>query len=1052
MVAFHQFIKNSSEHCPRCGSAKSSWLDGNCPLCLIRLSGLAGPCEETEAGGPTSLALPWLGEYQLLEEIARGGMGVVYRARQATLNREVALKVLPGGRFANENFIRRFRREAEALASLHHPNIVAIHEVGEYEGQLYFSMDLIAGCSLAECIHNPFPVRKAAQLVQRIAEAMTSAHERRLLHRDLKPSNILLDDQGAPHITDFGLAKRSDDESDLTLTGEILGSPNYMAPEQADPRLGSASPASDVYSIGAILYHLLTGRPPFMADSIAQTLRLLAEGRPVSPRLLRRGLSRDLETICLKCLETNPALRYQSAKKLADELDRFQRNEPIRARPVGLVAKLVRWCRCKPALASTAGVVALLLLVLAIGSPIALFRIQRERELSEAARKREFASRLLAEAAEREARRQLYAALLQQAHASVHSGEVGQRLQALDAIRRAAAISNSLDLRREAIAALTLPDLRLEHQWPAGPEFTLRQLDPAFERVALCRGSGPVELRDTSDWRLLAHLSPSTNLPAYAAWWSRDRRFLAVKRDQSREGDRGKLEVWETARQQCVIPLLDIVKQAVSFHPRLPRLMFGQAGGSVATWDLEKGLQVARLPLPGMPTQLEFSPDGERFAVALEQPGKVLVTIHDATTGTIQATHVFAEPILNLDWHPSGRWVAVADQRGTVHRMDSQTGQTQKFGSHQAQAVRVVFTPDGNYLFSGGWERELICWDTRTMQRCLTARRQGWDAQFRSDGLQCALLTTSGIELHTFVRPNHREFFEDLGPRLRRAVFSPDGRWLAAAADQHLGVWDLSGSSPGAVTAEIDGAHPSFVNQGAELLAMGSDNRGGHWRLIPGTNPAAPPVLQSLGSPPPIGWGAFAFVSNAIVCRGATGSATVYREGLAATQPAWIRAVHGVSGMSADNLWFGIGQPFSPLLEIYRLPDMKQVTTIRSRGNIADFAFAPAGDELTVGTSAGVEFWSTEGWTQTRVLTNFTSVLFTPKGSAWWLTAASGTAGLYDTRTLEPLLPLPTGTLPLALSPDGRFLAVRVEFRYLQLWDLEDVRRHLRELGLDWHS
>src|SRR5262249_48655597 len=152
----------------------------------------------------------------------------------------------------------------------------------------------------------------------------------------LKPSNILLDDQGVPHLTDFGLAKRSDEDSDLTVTGEILGSPNYMAPEQANPKLGSASPASDVYSIGAILYHLLTGRPPFMAESVAQTLRLLAEGEPVSPRLLRRGVSRDLETICLKCLETDPALRYPSAKELADELDRFLQNKPIHARPVSL--------------------------------------------------------------------------------------------------------------------------------------------------------------------------------------------------------------------------------------------------------------------------------------------------------------------------------------------------------------------------------------------------------------------------------------------------------------------------------------------------------------------------------------------------------------------------------------------------------------------------------------------------------------------------------------------------------------------------------------------
>ncbi|HXJ75444.1 MAG TPA: serine/threonine-protein kinase, partial [Candidatus Dormibacteraeota bacterium] len=366
------------------------------------------------------------GDYELLEELGRGGMGVVYRARQMSLNRQVAVKVLLAGHFASPSFLRRFRREAEAAASLNHPNIVSIYEVGEQAGQPYFSMELIEGRSLAELVrHKPLPARQAALLVKTIAEAIHFAHERGLLHRDLKPSNVLVDAAGVPHVTDFGLAKfvvppsggaqdlrlaEAGTPSDLTLTGQILGTPNYMPPEQADPKRGSTTSASDVYSLGAILYQLLTGRPPFMAETLTQTLRLVTDTEAVSPRTLSPAMPRDLETICLKCLEKNPQRRYISAQELADELGRFLNDEPIQARPISPAGKLARWCRRKPALASAMGAGVALLLVIAIGSPIAIVRIN-------AARKQEAALRARAELAERKTERQLYTALLEQARA-----------------------------------------------------------------------------------------------------------------------------------------------------------------------------------------------------------------------------------------------------------------------------------------------------------------------------------------------------------------------------------------------------------------------------------------------------------------------------------------------------------------------------------------------------------------------------------------------------------------------------------------------------------
>jgi WD40 repeat protein len=992
-----------------------------------------------------------LGDYELLEEIARGGMGIVYRARQVSLNRPVAVKVLLGGQFANETFIKRFRREAEALASLNHPNIVAIYEVGEHESHSYFSMELIEGRSLAEAIRDePLPPRQAAQLIESVAQAVAFAHGRRLLHRDLKPSNVLLDPLGVPHITDFGLAKRSDEDTDLTMTGQILGSPNYMAPEQADPTLAPTTAASDVYSLGAMLYHLLTGRPPFLAETVTQTLRLVGEGNPVAPSLLHTGVSRDLETICLKCLETNPRLRYSSAHELAEELGCFLRDEPIRARPVSRVVKVARWCRRKPALASSLGVVAALLLFVAVGSPIALFRIQGEREQSEAARKHEAALRLRAQAAEREGRRQLYTALLEQAHASVRSGEVGQRLGTLEAIRRAAVISNSPALRGETLAALRLLDLRLEREWPTGPRFTLERMDPTFESVALCRGEGPVEIRGASDWRVRATLPASTNLPAYLGEWSVDGRYLAVKRDYSSGGERADLEIWDIANRQRVLVVHDFVNSAMSFHPLQHRLITAQRSGGLITWDLENGQEVARLPWAGLLIRLEFSPDGERFAAVERSAGRFTVSVHDSTTGATEASHTFADSVMGLDWHPSGRWVAIGDYGGMVHLMDSRTGQTRALGSHKAQTATVAFSPEGCYLFSGGWEGELICWDMRTMERALTIGRQGWTVQFQSDGQKCAVLTPSGIQLHALVRPNHREFSEDLGRRLRRAAFSPDGRWLAASADQYLGVWDLTRTGPAALVREADEVRPIFADDGKELFISGQGARCPRWRLIPGTNAAALPVLL----PGPIStqekFSSVSVASNVVVYTGPQGSVLASLEDHTATEPLRSRTIDGVNGISPDGRWLGIYRPFSPLLYIYRLPEMDRVATLRSRANIGDFVFSPAGDQIAVSTRRGVEFWATNTWTRTRVLTNFTGILFSPDASTFWLTSDFRTAGLYDARTLDLLLPLPTGTLPLALSKDGRRLAVSVDLRRLQVWDLEDVRHELRDLGLDW--
>ena len=319
-------------------------------------------------------------DYELLEEIARGGMGVVYKARQVSLNRIVALKMILAGQLADAQEIQRFLTEAEAAAHLDHPNIVPVFEVGQYNGQHYFSMGYVEGVSLAAKVADgPLPVREAAELMKTVAEGVQYAHEHGVIHRDLKPSNVLLDKFGRPRVTDFGLAKKIEADSQLTETGRVMGTPSYMPPEQAGGQTDQVGPLSDVYSLGATLYCLLTGRPPFQAASLLETLNQVLQREPVSPQALNPEVDRDLETICLKCLQKETLRRYASAKDFANDLERFLNREPIHARPISRPARAWRWCRRNPIVASLSTAITL---ALAIGTVVSThFAIESNRAL-----------------------------------------------------------------------------------------------------------------------------------------------------------------------------------------------------------------------------------------------------------------------------------------------------------------------------------------------------------------------------------------------------------------------------------------------------------------------------------------------------------------------------------------------------------------------------------------------------------------------------------------------------------------------------------------------
>src|SRR5512133_1313950 len=368
--------------CAECGATVfADAPQGVCSVCLFR-TGLALLDDEDDkaddkAFEPTvARMLKDFGDYELLEEIGHGGQGVVYRARQKSLNRIVALKVIGLAHWATEAHVKRFRLEAEAAASLNHPCIVPIYEVGERDGAGYFSMGLVEGGQLdAVAKREPIPIRDAAELIAKLARTVSYAHEHGILHRDIKPGNILLDAKGEPHLTDFGLARLVETESTVTRTMEVLGTPSYMAPEQAVGNNERVTNATDIYGLGAVLYQLLTGHPPFAGGTTCETVRLVLDTEPRQPRLLNPKVDRDLATICLKCLDKDPQRRYSSALALAEDLERWLKHEPIRAHRTGSFTRGKTWLRRNPSIA----VMAAMLLALALPLGVMIWKTGSER-------------------------------------------------------------------------------------------------------------------------------------------------------------------------------------------------------------------------------------------------------------------------------------------------------------------------------------------------------------------------------------------------------------------------------------------------------------------------------------------------------------------------------------------------------------------------------------------------------------------------------------------------------------------------------------------------
>lgn len=673
-----------------------------------------------------------LGDYELIDELGRGGMGVVYRARQRSLGREVALKVLLHGPLAGDNAIARFRAEASAAAGLRHPCIVPVYEVGEERGRPYFSMELVRGQTLAEAVAaGPLGADRAASYTRRIAEAIHYAHGQGVLHRDLKPSNVLLDERDEPRVADFGLAKHVDQASDLTLTWQVFGTPAYIAPEQADPARGAGVDVrSDVYSIGATLYHLVTGRPPFTGESPSAVLRQVGETEPVSPRLLNPSLPRDLETICLKCLQKDPARRYASASELAADLDRFLKGEPIRARPITAMERGWRWCRRQPALAAALTGIFLLLAGIATTSTISERRIAGLR---------------------REALTNLYAANMRLAQQAISEERFGVARDLLD---RHQPRNGEPDLRGF--------EWRLLRAQCRGDEIaSLGSHQHQVQRAAfsqdgrwIATASVDVRIWDARERRLVFTLKCSDFVRAVA--FSPDGMRLAVGESQ------GRLRCFDLRTGQETNRRLETGPTPFALQwPGPGTELRVWAEGWLGAWDTASGEWRTLGTREVSSSRDSVSETG--VVVSLVRPPWRLEAWH---SNRLEAVLPLQGPALATAVSRDGSRIATGDFNGEIHILDrSSLPRTNHLAAHRGLVNSLEFSPDGRWLASGGADGAIRIWDvasSRSITELRGHRHALWALSFAPDGEHLVSGDAAGEVKFWSTRPVRRPVSVDM--------------------------------------------------------------------------------------------------------------------------------------------------------------------------------------------------------------------------------------------------------------------------------------------------
>ncbi|HEX3719298.1 MAG TPA: serine/threonine-protein kinase [Verrucomicrobiae bacterium] len=1053
--------------CETCGGPLApEALSGLCPSCLFGLGQTRPPSGKPASPQGEDISVPqrYFGDYELLEQIARGGMGVVFRARQISLNRLVALKMILDGPLSSDSFIARFRTEAEAVAKLHHPNIVPIYETGEHQGRHFFSMKLVEGGTLEQRLRDGPPstlasLRKAVGVLVPVCRAVHHAHQHGVLHRDIKPGNILFDNEGTPFVADFGLARLVESDSGLTQTGALLGTPAYMAPEQSTD--AQVTTATDIYGVGAILYHLLTGRPPFQGASVVETLKLVAEKEAVSPRSFNAVVGRDLETICLKCLAKDPAARYISARALAQDLESWRKNEPIQARPASGAEKLWRWCVRRPMVAALAGGLLLLAIAMVVVCAAAFVRIDRARKTAESAQRKEI--------------QELAETYLAQARALRWSGRSGRRFEALTAIAKAAAIRPSLELRNEAIASMALDDL---YPMTNGPRTANSKekliIDWPRNRYAISAVDGAVSIRRLNDgaeiYRLPAAGDGVRNLDSF----SPNGRWLPVCYND------GQVRCWDTQ------------KAAVAFAERETDAEFGPDNKTIAELDKDGRLFVRdideaaprrKLDMPVPIKAVWWSPDGTMLACIANED----VVIRSVRDGAVTARFHLPSYVFCAAWHPDGRLVAVGCADQCIYPLDPRTGKRLEPLTGSLGAVTgLAFHPGGRLLVSDGWSGGVRLWDYSSGRQILSVDGGPEGITFAPDGARLAVYSYGQSHVELFQVGGGQAVIDLALPGQTYSagagvslLFGDDDRWLITRMDDALTAWDPRSGEPLA-RAESQRFGPlKLIEKGRRAIGCADaglcrltfveDNQQNQFRFDP-FHPVAPSLLsaqcppgflEAAGRDPSIG---YVDVSRDGQRMGLAVRERCYLFDLSkdvlqavTERQSWMKFV----ALSPNGAFVATGGWHNPNVLVWNGATGRLIRELSTESS-PNVLFSPSGEWLVTSTGHEFRFWHTGDWSLGMVIPRkqngdlpspmcFSAdgkmlALVDPPGIVHLVSASSG-------ETLAQIEPQPGNEiLALEFNADASQLAISRKGAPVQVWNLDYVRRQLAGLGLDWSN
>jgi WD40 repeat protein/predicted Ser/Thr protein kinase len=940
--------------------------------------------------------LPRIAGYEVLGLLGRGGMGVVYKARHQDLKRVVALKMISSGAHAGPVEAERFRVEAESVARLQHANIVQIHEVGRFRGKPFISLEYVEGGTLGERLADEvMPARKAAELVATLAEAMQYAHARGIVHRDLKPGNILLTSDGTPKITDFGLAKRLDDDSGQTRSGAVLGTLLYMSAEQAEGRR-DVGPATDVYALGAILFHILAGRPPFRGETEAEVLDMVRFRDPPSLSRLQPGVPRDLETICLKCLQKSPERRYASSSELAADLRRWLTGEPIIARPVGRLERAVKWIKRRPARASLIGVSVL--------ATAALFAVGW-----------------------------IYNARLEDANAR---------------LRDALTLSEErLERSRRGQYALQLG--RVEELSVTDPARGLELLHDAQR----C----PDDLRDFA-WRLLARRCQRDRLNlvghgdgARCVAVSSAGRWMATG-----AGD-GSARLWDAATGQLLATLAGDggAVHGLAFHPTEPILATASADGVARLWQLPTGTLLGSLAGHTDSIHcLAFAPDGQTLASG---GADQTVRLWDMTTRTMRDSFTdLSGSVFGLAYSPDGRWLAIAGRDATVRLWDV-TGDDppSMLEGHRGAVTCVAFSPDGLSLASGSVDRTVIVWDAATLATRTALRGHAGvvgSVAFAPDGES---LASAGYDRTAIVwnlaTAQPRTILRGQDERLTGVVYSREGAELVTSSlDGSATVWELAVSGPDELRAH---------ERPVAALAVAADSRklftaGYGDGVVVSDLTDRPPLDTGEVRASAALFGA----DDSIRCLAADprGSFLAAGDGhgnlrvwetpgnsprfTAAAHQLWVSAV----AVSGDGQLIATAGGEDSRVRLWNAGTGAALRSLDGHeGEITAIAFQPGGSTLAVGLGDGsIHPWNVTTAERSRVISGQDAAVrclaFAPDGESLAAGYFDGSARIWDMAHDRPpvdLLGHAGSVKAIAFAPDGRDVATGGADRTIRIWD-----------------